>query len=98
MPAGACHQGQIALYIQKRNRYLRLRAPNRPEISVSPELAPEGGWLSAANPHPVLITKPLLLAGKALQLNEEANRGPGRSSVLRTSSCKARIPSLAQAI
>jgi len=45
---------QTALYVQKHNRYVSLRAGNQKAV---------------------LITKPLRLEGKTLQLNVEANRG-----------------------
>jgi hypothetical protein len=73
--------GEIALYIQKHNRYVSLRAPIVRELAVQPELRTAAGWLSAANLRPVLITKPLLLAGQKLQLNLEANRGTVRVSI-----------------
>jgi len=74
-------KGQIALYIQKRNRYVSLRAPSQREVTTKPELRPAAGSLSASNPKPVLITKPLLLSGKKLQLNVEANRGMVRVAI-----------------
>ena len=79
--ADRVRKGEIALYIQKHNRYVSLRAPIVRETPVQPELRPAAGWLSAANPRPVLITKPLLLSGKTLQLNVEANRGSVRVSI-----------------
>jgi len=51
---------QTALYTQKHNRYVSLRA---------------------ANQKAVLITKPVSLTGKALQLNLEANRGLVRVAI-----------------
>jgi hypothetical protein len=74
-------KGQIALYIQKRNRYVSLRAPDQREVATKPELRPAAGWLSASNPKPVLITKPLTVSGKTLQLNVEANRGMVRVAI-----------------
>jgi len=74
-------KGQIALYTQKHNRYVSLRAPNQREPVIKPELREAAGWLSSSNPKPVLITKPLLLDGKSLQLNVEANRGMMRVAV-----------------
>jgi hypothetical protein len=74
-------KGQIALYIQKHNRYVSVRAPILREVPTNPELRPAAGALSAADPKPVLITKPLLLSGKNLQLNVEANRGMVRVSI-----------------
>jgi hypothetical protein len=79
--ADRARKGEIALYIQKHNRYVSLRAPIVREIAVQPELRPAAGWLSAANPRPVLITKPLLLSGQTLQLNVEANRGSMRVAI-----------------
>jgi hypothetical protein len=79
--ADRVRKGQIALYIQKHNRYVSLRAPSRRELPVSPEVRPERGWLSASNPRAVLITKPLLLAGKTLELNVDANRGQVRMAI-----------------
>ena len=74
-------KGQIALYIQKHNRYVSLRAPNQRAALTKPELRPAAGSLSASNPKPVLITRPLLLSGKSLQLNVEANRGMMRVAI-----------------
>jgi hypothetical protein len=79
--ADRVRKGQIALYIQKRNRYVSLRAPNVRELTTKPELRPAAGWLSASNPKPVFITKPLLVGGKDLQLNVEANRGMVRVAI-----------------
>jgi len=53
-------QQQIALYAQKRNRYVSLTARNAPEV---------------------LITRPLAVAGDALQLNVDATRGEVRVGV-----------------
>ena len=74
-------KGEIALYTQKHNRYVSLRAPVLKEIAVDPKLRPAAGWLSASEPVPVLITKPVLLTGKNLQLNVEANRGVLRVAI-----------------
>jgi hypothetical protein len=74
-------KGEIALYTQKHNRYVSLRAPILREIPVDPKLRPAGKWLSASEPQPVLITKPLILTGKTLQLNVEANRGMVRVAI-----------------
>ena len=74
-------KGEIALYIQKHNRYVSLRAPGQKEVTTKPELRPAAGSLSASNLKPVLITKPVILAGKALQLNVEANRGLVRVAI-----------------
>jgi hypothetical protein len=79
--ADRVRKGEIALYIQKRNRYVSLRAPNQMRATLKPELRPAAGSLSASNPKPVLITKPLLLSGKTLQLNVEANRGMLRVAI-----------------
>jgi hypothetical protein len=74
-------KGEIALYTQKHNRYVSLRAPILRDLPVDPKLRPTGGWLSASEPQPVLITRPLLLKGKNLQLNVEANRGAVRVAI-----------------
>jgi hypothetical protein len=74
-------RGSIALYIQKHNRYVSLRAPVIRELPTDPEMRLAAGKLSASNPRPVLITKPLLLTGKTLELNVEANRGSVRVSI-----------------
>jgi hypothetical protein len=74
-------KGQIALYIQKHNRYVSLRAANQKEFVAAPELRPAAGRWSLANEIPVLITKPLTLVGKVLQLNVEANRGLVRVAI-----------------
>jgi hypothetical protein len=74
-------KGSIALYTQKHNRYVSLRAPTIRELPVEVEMRAAAGKLSASNPRPVLITKPLLLTGNVLQLNVEANRGRVRVSI-----------------
>jgi len=79
--ADRVRSGEIALYIQKHNRYVSLHAPIVREIPVQPNLRPGEGRLTGSNPKPVLITKPLLLAGKTLQLNVEANRGVVRVAI-----------------
>ncbi len=68
-------KGQIALYTQKHNRYVSLRAANHRPVAPKPELRPAAGQLNVAGETPVLITKPLTITGKVLQLNVEANRG-----------------------
>jgi hypothetical protein len=79
--ADRVRSGEIALYIQKHNRYVSLRAPIVREIPIQPNLRPGEGRLTGSNPKPVLITKPLLLSGKTLQLNVEANRGVIRVAI-----------------
>lgn len=74
-------KGSIALYTQKHNRYISLRAPIIAEPALKPEMRPRAGQWSVPNPRPVLITKPLLLTGGTLQLNVEANRGSVRVSI-----------------
>jgi len=79
--ANRVRKGEIALYIQKHNRYVSLRAPIMREIPIQANARPGDGRLGGSNPKPVLITKPLLLAGKTLQLNVEANRGVVRVAI-----------------
>ena len=78
--ADRVRRGEIALYIQKHNRYVSLRGPLVKEIPVQPNQRPGEGRFGS-NPKPVLITKPLLLSGKTLQLNVEANRGIVRVAI-----------------
>ncbi len=74
-------KGQVALYIQKHNRYVSLRAANQRPVVAKPELRPAAGALSLASEIAILITKPVTVSGKVLQLNVEANRGLVRVAI-----------------